>query len=97
MTKTNLSATIDAWGELKAEMAALELREKALKAALADLEPGAYEGEQYRLTISDSIRESLDMKAVRAHLSRQFIAAHTRETPTRTHKVVARTGDGVTA
>ena len=32
------------------------------------------------------------MKAVREHLSRQFIQAHTNVTPVRTLRVVARTG-----
>jgi len=97
MTKTNLTATIDALGALKAEIAKLELQEKALKKALADLAPGAYEGELFRLAISQSVRCTLDMDAVREKLSPQFIAAHTRETDVRTLKVSARTGEGIAA
>lgn len=97
MTKTNLTATIDALGALKAEIAKLELQEKALKKALADLAPGAYEGELFRLAISQSTRCTLDMDAVREKLSPQFIAAHTRETDVRTLKVSARTGEGIAA
>ena len=37
------------------------------------------------------------MAAVREHLSRQFIAAHTRVTPVRTVKVSARNGKQVAA
>ena len=92
MTKSNLVATIDALGELKAQIAALQTKEKELKKALGDLKPGAYEGELFRLSISESERETLDMKAVREHLSRQFIQAHTNVTPVRTLRVVARTG-----
>jgi len=40
-TKTNLTATIDALGAVKAQIADLMKTEKALKAALADLAPGA--------------------------------------------------------
>jgi len=92
MTKTNLTATIDALGALKAQIADLEIQEKALKKALADIAPGAYEGELFRLSISQSVRCTLDMDAVREKLSPQFIAAHTRETEVRTLKVSARNG-----
>ena len=78
MTQTNLSALIDQYGMLKAQ--------------IADLGPGAYEGDMFRLTISEGTRETLDMEAVRAHLSRQFIQAHTNVAETRTLRVVARNG-----
>ena len=93
MTKTNLTATIDALGALKAQIAALEIKEKELKKALGDLKPGAYEGELFRLSISVSNRETLDMKAVREKLTPQFITAHTNVTEVRTLKVSARNGD----
>jgi hypothetical protein len=92
MTKSNLVATIDALGELKAQIAALQTKEKELKKALGDLKPGAYEGDLFRLTLSQSIRETLDMDAVREKLSPQFITAHTRQTEVRTFKLGARTG-----
>ena len=95
MTKTNLTATIDALGNLKAQIAALEIEEKKLKEALGDLKPGAYEGEIFRLTISETERETLDMKAVREKLSPQFIAAHTNVAKVRALRVVARTGEGI--
>ena len=94
---TNLSKLIDDLGILKAQIAELERQEKALKDALGDLGPGAYEGDVFRLSIAESERETLDMKAVRAHLSRQFIAAHTNVTPVRTLRVVARNGKAVAA
>jgi hypothetical protein len=93
MTKTNLTATIDELGEIKAQIADLTAKEKALKDALADLEPGAYEGELFRLSISQSDRDNLDMKAVREKLSDQFIRAHTTTTSVRTLRVSARNGD----
>jgi hypothetical protein len=94
---TNLTKIIDDLGILKAQIAELELQEKALKAALADLPAGAYEGDVFRLSVSESERETLDMAAVREHLSRQFIAAHTRVTPVRTLKVAARSGKKLAA
>lgn len=93
MTKTNLTSLIDSFGVLKAKMAELAIEEKALKAALAELDPGAYEGELFRLSISVADRDNLDMKAVREKLSPQFIAAHTTTTSVRTLKVSARNGD----
>lgn len=90
MTTTNLTATIDALGELKAKIADLQDQEKALKDALGDLEPGAYDGERFRLSVSVSDRETLDMDAVREKLSPQFIRAHTNVTPVRALRVSAR-------
>ncbi len=92
---SNLIPTIDALGEVKAKIAALKMEEDAIRDALGDLGPGAYEGDKFRLTISESVRKTLDMAAVRDKLSPQFIKAHTNETPVRTIKVVARTGVGV--
>ena len=89
---TNLSTTIDALGELKARIAELTKLEKELKQALEELPAGAYEGELFRLSISVADRETLDMEAVRAHLSRQFIVAHTNVTTVRTLRVAARNG-----
>jgi len=90
MTSQNLRSTIDALGMLKAEIASLLADEAKLKASLGDLPPGAYDGDMYRLSISEGTRETLDMEAVRNHLSRQFIQAHTNVTETRTLRVAAR-------
>jgi hypothetical protein len=94
---TNLTKIIDDLGLLKAQMADLAKQEKALKAALGDLAPGAYEGDFFRLSISVADRETLDMDAVREHLSRQFIAAHTNVTEVRTLKLAARSGKQLAA
>ena len=91
----NLSKVIDDLGALRAQIAELTAKEKAIKDSLADLKAGAYEGDVFRLTISDSVRETLDMAAVREKLSPQFIAAHTNRTDVRTIKVGARTGKGL--
>jgi hypothetical protein len=102
MTKTNLTALIDAYGQLKAKIAELEEQERGLKRELAELKPGAYEGEAYRLTISESDRMVRDeaFKAliegmIEEHVSAQYARAHTKLTPIRTHRCVARNGKGV--
>ena len=109
MTQTNLSALIDAFAELKAKTAALEVEEKNLKAALADVPAGAYESELHRLTISERTDSKPDdelkaeiakvtkaaVEAYRATLSRQYLTAHTIESQVRTHKIGARNGKGL--
>lgn len=94
---TNLTKTIDTLGDIKARIAELQIKEKALKEALGDLEPGAYEGDLFRLSISETRRETLDMDAVREKLSPQFITAHTRSTDVRTLKLSARNGKALAA
>jgi hypothetical protein len=96
---TNLSTTIDAFGDLKAEIADAELKLQAMKDALAELEKGSYEGERYRLNVIVSSVERTDWKAVAAKLepSCQLIAAHTTKTEQRSYRVGARTGKKVAA
>lgn len=88
----NLTATIDRLGIVKSQIAALTREEKQLKGVLIEQGPGAYEGELYRATVTASEIETLDMDAVRAKLSPQFIQAHTKTTPVVTVRVLARTG-----
>jgi hypothetical protein len=103
MTNTsNIAPLVDAYGELKARIAELEEQERALKRELATLQPGAYEGEAYRLTISESDRLTRDeaFKArieelIEEHITPRYAKAHTKLTPVRTHRVVARNGKGV--
>jgi hypothetical protein len=102
MTTSNLTALIDSFADLKARQAALEIEEKNLKAALADVPAGNYESDTYRLSIIDSIRDGADkelaaeikqaVEAYKATLSRQYLCAHTTHTPVRTHKIGAPTG-----
>lgn len=97
MKTSNLTKIIDDLGRVKAQIAELQLAEKAMKENLEELSPGAYEGELFRLSISETVRKTLDMDAVREKLSPQFIAAHTNETPVRTLKVSARSGKTLAA
>lgn len=89
---SNLASTIDRLGVLKAQLAELATEEKALKAVITEHGPGAYEGDMFRATVSTSERATLDMDAVRAKLSPQFITAHTSVTEVTMVRVVARTG-----
>lgn len=93
-TEEELSAAIDALGELKAQMAALENAETAIKKRLTKtIGTGAAEGAMFRVTVTVSQRETLDMEAVRNHLSPQFIRAHTTTKDVTTLRVTARKGE----
>ena len=95
MTNETMITTIDELGLLKAQIAEMLKAEKALKDRLGDLKPGSYEGNVFRLSVSETTQNRLDMDAVRDHLSPQFIRAHTISTDVRTLRVVARNGKGV--
>jgi hypothetical protein len=95
LTNDTLITTIDELGLIKAQIADLAKTEKMLKDRLGDLKPGSYEGNIFRLSVSETTQNRLDMDAVREHLSPQFIRAHTIETDVRTLRVVARNGKGV--
>jgi chaperonin cofactor prefoldin len=102
MTQTNLTALIDQYASIKTQLGKLEAEKKKLEAALAELPAGAYETEDNRLTISDSVREGVDkvlgeeiktvVEAYKATLSRQYLTAHTTETAVRTHRIGLPTG-----
>jgi hypothetical protein len=108
---TNLTATIDAYAALKAEIGRLELRKKELEAALAELPAGAYESADFRLTISDvegskhDAKLGAEVKAVLkaaeadylATLSHQYVSAHTVPTLVRRHLVGLPTGKNLAA
>lgn len=88
-----LEQRIDALGQLKAQLATMLADEKLLKDSIVEeVGVGAFEGDTFRVSISASQRETLDMEAVRKHLSPQFIRAHTNITDTTTVRVTARKG-----
>ena len=99
---TNLSSLIDSYAALKSELASLEKQKKALEAALADVPAGAYESENYRLTISDFpvTKDDDTLKALakeaaaafRFTLSTQYLTAHTFTKDERRHSIGLPTG-----
>lgn len=90
--KSNIGALVDDLGRVKAEMARLAEREKALRDQIVEAGVGAYEGDLFRATVSDVERSILDMDAVRAKLSPQFIRANSSVVCSTTVRVVARKG-----
>lgn len=93
MTNKQLADLVDQLGNLKADIANLTTKEKAIKDKLIAAGAAEIDGNIFRATISRGERCTLDMDAVRAKLSPQFIAAHTKETPTVTVRVTARVHD----
>ena len=86
----NVTTAVDRLGQLKALIAELKTEETALKGILIENGPGAYDGDLFRATVTEAERATLDLKAVRAKLTPQFIAAHTNVTDVTTVRVVAR-------
>lgn len=97
MTAPTNRDPVDLLGEVKAQIAELLVVEKDLRDQVAARGPGAYEGETFRATVSVADVGRLDSKAVKEHLSRQFIQAHTHYSEVTTVRVVARTGVRVEA
>jgi hypothetical protein len=84
------SSLVDQIGTMKARLAPLLNQLKELEAALKAYGEGRYLGSSYEAKVFVQQRDTLDMKAVRDHLSRQFIAAHTNTSDVTVLKVTAR-------
>lgn len=85
-----MTSIVDRIGALKAEIAPLERQLKKLQDELKARGPGRYEGELYDATVFNQVRDLLDMDAVRAKLSSQFLTAHTRTSESVVLKVTAK-------
>jgi putative heme iron utilization protein len=66
--------------EVRSKIAHLKEVEGELIRALKESGPGTYNGEDHYVVISDVERKTLNIKAARQKLSRQFIQAHTKVT-----------------
>jgi len=76
MSKQSIARDCDALGELLADQADLKKQIDKIKAHLKAEGVAAYEGELFRVVVSESVSYRLDMDAVRAKLSAQFITAN---------------------
>ena len=70
---------IDKLASLRAEIQKLKEEEAKIVDHLKSRGAGVYEGQLHYVVVSEVTRKTLDMKAVRAKLSRQFIQANTNE------------------
>jgi len=87
---SDTAAIVDRIGLIKAQIAPQLEELENLQKQLKDFGPGVYPGTHFDATVSQHERDSLDMAAVRAKLSPQFITAHTKTSVVTTLKVVAR-------
>jgi hypothetical protein len=84
---------VDSLGMLLAQIADLKAKADEIKKSLIDNHgKGAYEGALFRATVSQYDVDRLDLDAVRAKLSHQFLAAHTTTTQVNKVLVKAKTG-----
>jgi len=95
MNKQFIGRLVDTLGPLLAQKADLEKQIGQIKDKLKAEGCGAYEGELFRVTVSESISYKLDMKAVRAKLSAQFIRANESAITKIDIKCVARNNSGL--
>ena len=77
---------------LKALIADLEAREKALRDELVRRGESAIEGALFRATVAEAVRWTLDTKAVKAQMGAAWYDAHCRQAMVTTVAVKARTG-----
>lgn len=84
-----LQKTVDKLGKLKAMISKLTKQEDALKTVLAASGLKAIDGKNYRATITDITRTTLDSKRVRALLTSSQILACSNTSTSTTVKIVA--------
>mgnify|MGYP003134003888 CR=1 FL=1 len=83
----NILEKVNRVAALRAQIAEMAKEEKDLIAEMKVFGSGVYQGTEHYIVVSESNRKTLDMKAVRAKLSRQFIQANTKETSTLVAKI----------
>jgi ABC-type xylose transport system substrate-binding protein len=90
----NLSAgqLVDELGQVKAEAAEIEAREKELKAELIARSVTEAEGALFRATVSEALRETIDTEKVKAEMGATWWSARCRIGVVTTVRVSARKG-----
>ena len=71
---------VDKLAKIRSQMDDLKKQEAEIVNSLKSQGTGTYEGTEHYAIVSEATRNTLDMKKVRAFLSRQFIQANTNET-----------------
>jgi hypothetical protein len=94
VAKRDLPALADELGVIRAQMADLKERESDIREAFIEAGIHAMEGKTFRAVVVESLRTSIDWKAVAAKLrpSRQLVTAHTTEKEVISIRVNARRG-----
>ena len=82
----------DRLGQVLASKSELKKEEDRLKEFLISTGEKDVEGSMFNAHIADKVRKSLDMKAAREKLTRQWMQAHTKESHFTEVRVSARKG-----
>lgn len=85
-----VAAAVDALAFVEAEIAILDTRRERYRAVIIKHGVGRHEGTFHTATVSESVRATLNMDAVRAKLSPQFLAKHTRRTTVTSVRLTSR-------
>lgn len=89
MKQVSTSRVIDALGDVRAQIAALEVKEKALADTLKELGACHLIGKRYEATVYEGTKSTVDMEAIRAVLNAQYLADHTKHSIYLSVKVTA--------
>jgi len=90
LSAEQITTLVDKIGDLKAQIAKLESQYNADVGVLKAMGVDRYYGDLFEVNVFDQEQSRLDMEAVRAKLSSQFISAHTTTKQVRIAKVTAR-------
>lgn len=85
-----LASLADELGAINADIADREARAKEIKAILTASGHSKIEGSLFRVAISTTLRESLDTKAIREHVSADVLAPFIKSTPVTVVRVSGR-------
>ncbi len=85
-------AIVDRLGALKAQLADLKADEEALRGELIVRKVEAAEGDLFRATVTEALRQSLDTEQVKAEMGERWYSARCKISVTTTVRISARTG-----
>jgi hypothetical protein len=93
--RNDLHGLADELGTIRAKMADLKAREAEIRETFIDAGIHALEDKRFRAVVVESLRKTVDWKAVAAKLkpSRQLVTAHTNEREVISIRVNARRGE----
>jgi hypothetical protein len=83
---------VDRLGALKAQLADLKADEEAFRGELIARKVEAAEGDLFRCTVSEALRQSLDTEQVKAEMGERWYSSRCKIAVTTTVRVSSRTG-----
>lgn len=89
MTASNLASLADLYAYAKAEADAAKKRADDLREQILAAGVDRLDGDRFTVTVSESVRRSIDAELVRELLSKEDLALVTKETPVASLRVKA--------